>query len=261
VYVTLEVSPRIIAGRLMQSLFSLKRREGDKATIAHFETDKTGKLMGIQSEEVDRPSLTSKAGLKKIKSSYASNAQVARISENLVIQSFPTGSLRLKGLAAYLENLVSFHRFIPEVVVLDMPDLMYLDIKNYRLGLGMLFKDLRGLAVDRNFALAAATQSNRASLKAYTITEGHTSEDISKIGIADVGISYNQTQEEKEVQVARLHIMIARNARDKWSACISQAYSLGQFCTGSIIVPPREWKEHLPKRRSAEYEDDEEEDE
>lgn len=262
VYITLEVSPHIIAGRLMQSFFSMTRRESDAASSGRFEMTAKGILEGIQVEEMPkRLALTSKAGIAKVKKSFSveGKGQIARLSENLIIQSFPTGQLRLKDLGAYLENLVTFHRFMPDVVLLDYADLMHIDLKQYRLGLGMLYKDLRGLAVERNFALVTASQSNRASLTARTITEGHASEDISKVAIADVVLTYNQTKAEREVQVARLHVAVARNSKDKWSVNISQAYSLGQFCTGSAMVTHRTWESFLPKIKEYDGNDEEEE--
>lgn len=259
VYITLEVSPQIIAGRLMQSFFSMTRRETDKAIAGRFDVDSHGKLIGIHTEEiVDRLALTSPAGIAKIRKNFQARdepgkqkgTQIARISENLIIQGFPTGQLRLKELIAYLENLTTFHRFTPDVVILDMINLMHIDLKNYRLGLGMLAKELRGLAVDRNFALVTATPSNRASLTARTITELHTGEDISLMSIADVGLTYNQTEEERAMQVARLHVAVARNSPDKWSVCISQCYALGQFYTGSVSANQSTLEKLLPRSRT-----------
>lgn len=265
VYITLEVSPQIIAGRFMQSLFAMTRRDTDKATSGHFDVDANGKLVGIRVEELgDRMALTSAAGMAKVKKTFRSGSQISRLSENLIIQGFPTGQLRLKELSAYLENLSTFHRFTPDVVILDMINLMHIDLKNYRLALGLMAKDLRGLAVERNFAFVTATPSNRASLKARTITETHTGEDISLMSIADVGITYNQTQEEKDMQVARLHVAVARNSPDKWSLCISQAYGLGQFYTGSAVANQSTLEKLLPRSRTkgqdADYSEEEEED-
>lgn len=258
VYITLEVSPQIIAGRLLQSFFGMTRRESDAAVSGRFDIDDQGRLRGIRVEEIAKKvALTSVAGMTRIKKAYSDRNLVARISEFLRIQSFPTGGLRIKELNAYLENLVSFERFMPAVVVVDMASLMYLDIKNYRLALGMVMKELRGIAVERNCAMVTASQSNRASLTARTITEGHAAEDISQIGIADVAITYNQTPEERELNVARLYVAVARNSVDKWSVGITQSYGTGQFCTGSVIAPAHTWESYLPRgRREQEAEDE-----
>lgn len=260
VYITLEVSPAILAGRLFQSVFSMTKNEADTANGGRFVVDNEGKLIEIRVEDYERMALTSKKGIAKIKQNYARKTQIARLTENLIIQSFPTGSLKLKELGAYLENLVTFHRFMPDVVIIDYADLMHVDLRNYRLALGMLYKDLRGLAVERNVAMVTASQTNRASLTARTITEGHAAEDISKIAIADVAITYNQTPEEREMQAARLFVAVARNSRDKWYTNIGQSYSTGQFCTESMIVPARTWDGLLPSLRRRKGDGDEDED-
>lgn len=249
VYITLEVSPSIIASRLFQSLLAVTRKESDEAEAGRFHFDAKGGLLSVDVERQDRPALNSEAGMKKVKKNFATNSQIARLSDNLIIQSFPTGALHMKELVAYLENLVAYHRFMPDVVILDYADLMHIDLRNYRLALGLLYKELRGMAVERNIALCTATQTNRASLTASTITEGHAAEDISKVAISDVFLTYNQTEVEKELQVARLYVAVARNAKDKWHVNITQAYSTGQFCTGSTMVAPRVWSELMPKRK------------
>lgn len=269
VYITLEVSPRIIASRLFQSLFAMRQKEADIAVAGRFDVDTKGKVTGIRIEEQTRLAVTSKEGIRKIKRNYTDNTQIARLSDNLIIQGFPTGSLRMKELTAYLENLVNFHRFMPDVVVLDYADLMYIDLRNYRLAVGQLYKELRGLAVDRNFALCTASQTNRASLSVRgesVINESHAAEDFSKIAISDVGITYNQTDVEREVQTARLYVAVARNAKDKWTTNVTQAYSIGQFCMDAAVIPHREYAPMLPKQRSkkrngADDDDDGEDDE
>jgi len=71
----------------------------------------------------------------------------------LIIKEFPTGQLTTRGLQAYLSNLETFYNFVPDLLLLDHADNMYLDPERIRIDIGRTFKDLRGIAVDRYMAM------------------------------------------------------------------------------------------------------------
>lgn len=253
--VTLEVSAEVMAGRLLQSFFAMTRSEVAAVQIPKATRGKvSGRVEGLSLEATaSRLALSGKAGQDKVKRAFGQMgdsdylSEVARVSQNLVIQQFPTGSLRIKELEAYLENLVAQSRFMPDVVVLDYADLMYVNPSNYRLNLGLLSKELRGLAVERNFALVTMSQSNRGSLDKRVIMEKDVAEDISKIAISDVVLSYNQMPQEREMQVSRLFVVAARNSRDKFSVNVTQAYEIGQFCLDSFELDRKSYEALLPR--------------
>ena len=241
--ITLEVSPEIMAARLLQAFFAMTRNEATNIRLPQLECDARGRVKSIRLEPTtDRLALHSRKGRERLRRAFGLvrgspvEEHVARVSRDLVIQGFPTGQLRTKELEAYMDNLVAYEKFQPDVVVLDYPDLMYVDPRNYRLNLGLLNKDLRGLAVERNFALVAMSQSNRASVLKRTITETDAAEDFSKVAISDVVLTYSQIPAEREMQVARLFVAAARNAPDKFSVYIAQSYDTGQFCTEAFSV-------------------------
>lgn len=268
--VTLEVHPEIMASRLLQSFFAMTRNEAN-VYAPKLERDSRGRVRAISLEPaVERLALTSKKGQTRLRRAFgltkggSVEEHVARVSRDLIIQGFPTGQLRMKDLEGYLDSLVAYEKFQPDVVVLDYPDLMYVDPRNYRLNLGLLNKDLRGMAVDRNFALVAMSQSNRASVSKRTITETDAAEDFSKVAISDVVLTYSQIPAEREMHVARIFVAAARNARDKFAVYIAQSYDTGQFCTESFEVKSfAEYERMLPRsaRRDGVDEDDEDEDE
>jgi len=47
-------------------------------------------------------------------------------------------------------------------------------------------------------------------------------------------ISYNQTQDEHDLSLARLFVIKGRTEQDKFEVLISQAYGLGQFVIDSV---------------------------
>lgn len=255
VYITLEMSAEKMGVRILQSLFSLTFREAKKVQLNKFKQSSRGSFV-LDRQSVERDAIESSAGkdllikrlgLKKNGNgngtSYRDIAE--RMSDNLVIKRFPTGSLSVDGLERYLEQLVVIDRFMPDVVIVDYPDLMQISADKFRLNLGGIYKDLRGLAVDRNFALCAASQSNRGSVDRQTITEKDIGEDFSKIAISDVVISYNQTEDERAMNLARLYVVAARNDKDKFDVKITQAYEIGQFCLSAEMIPQEEYDDMI----------------
>lgn len=244
IYITLELSERLVARRELQALFHLKTRTDKKIIRPKFTfDDSNNKLISVDMTEV-----TSIASIENPKSvaRYAKQIDNLRLDGRLLIKGFPTGSLTVHGIEAYLNLLDSVHKFVPDFVCLDYADLMRLDPTNYRLSLGELYKSLRGLAVERNFALITASQSNRSGASARLLRATDVAEDFSKIGTADCVLTYSATAQESRRGLARLHVAAGRVAEDKFTVVLGQSYASGQFVLESFGMQ-REYWTFLPK--------------
>ena len=237
VHVTLEMSEKRVTQRYIQSFFSITKREA-KIKTPIFKTDSLGRLTSIEYEDLVRPTLNDpnirKTLTAKVRKEFNKRSP-------LIIKQFPTSSLTINELDAYLDGLERFHKIVPDMLVLDYPDLMKIDSGNLRIDTGTIFKQLRGMAARRNFALCVATQANAEGMKAKLVTDAMVAEDKSKIATADIVITYSQTLEEKALGLARLFVSNARNDVDKFVVLISQAYSAGQFCLDSTIMLNDYW--------------------
>src|SRR6185436_14202132 len=128
-------------------------------------------------------------------------------------------------LEAYLDNLEATEKFVPDLLIVDYPDLMDLQAGKsgqYRHGLAEVYKNLRGVSVSRNMALAVPTQINRAGSGAKYVGRKNVSEAYSKIADADVVISYSQTELEHKLHLARLAVIAGRNDADNITVVVSQ---------------------------------------
>lgn len=231
VVITLEMSERRYGVRLLQSFFSISQREAKVRVTRLIEKD--GRLDEIIHEEIERMTLRDDGIHAKLARKI--KRQMTR-RKPLVVKAFPTGSLTLEELEAWLEGLERFEGITPDVIIIDYPDLMKHDIKNKRLELGQIFERIRGLGVRRNAATVVVTQGNRQSEDATTVTADMASEDISKLATADTAITYSQTPAEKKLGLARLLVAAARNDKDGFSVLITQAYPIGQFCLDSTLM-------------------------
>jgi replicative DNA helicase len=157
----------------------------------------------------------------------------------LLVKHFPTGTLTLGMLSAFLDSLEQTDKFRPDLVLLDYLTLMHLDMRDIRNSIGQLARNLRGLATTRNFALVTVAQANRQAVGRKWVTSNLVAEDWSMPGTSDTFLTYSQTAHERKINIARILVDKARNSGDKWSAYIQQEYQIGQFCTDSAYMGKR----------------------
>lgn len=235
--ITLEMSEERYTQRFMQSIFSVSKREAS-VVLPKIRRDEHGHFVGLDLARLERPTFAD-AGIRK----FLEQSIVEKLGNKppLVVKEFPTGTLTVSQYKAYLDSLERLHNFVPDVVLFDYPDLMHVDSDNLRIALSGVFKQLRGVAVERNHALVAPTQGNRESASARTTSDVHVAEDYSKIATADTVVTYSQTPEEKRLGLARLFVANARNDADKFQVLVSQAYAVGQFALDSVRMGGDYW--------------------
>lgn len=237
VHITLEMPIEDVIQRYFQSFFAIPKRK-EPIRYTRFALDRLGRL-----EEFVKKKRNPKMSIKDPKLerwlSKRINQWGARF-DRLVVQSFPTKSLTIAKLNAYLDML-EFNRFIPDALILDYPDLMWMDKNNPRISIGWTYEELRGILQQRNMAGIFPTQGNRKSWDASVVKGSMVAEDASKFMTADMAVIYSQTLEEKARKLARLFVEKHRSDEDKFTVLISQSYESGQFVLDSIRMPQNYW--------------------
>jgi replicative DNA helicase len=237
-YVTLELSDMMVAQRFLMSFFGVTRRKIGELRQTRLLLNADGTLQSIDTEELKNVlGLQERGDLKEIERRLRKMHQ----RKNLIIKEFPTRSLTMPALRAYLDSLERSQKFVPDLLVLDYADLMRVKMDNYRLELGGLTQELRGLAVERNIALATVSQSNREGARRGTVDSTHAAEDWSKIATADCVITYSQTKAEKRLDLARLTVTSGRMDADGFSILVAQNYATGQFALQSLMMRDTYW--------------------
>jgi hypothetical protein len=238
-HVTLEMSEQSCLDRYYQSFFGIATRPGNFNKVT-FEIDELERLTGFKiRKSKPRLDFTDAAFTKILKKKVA---HWGTRFNRLVIKEFPSGSLTMKQLTGYLDYLELVHQFVPNVLIIDYPDLFSIPIKDLRLALGRVFVDLRGLAGERNMALLAPTQGGRASIGAKRVSSTNVSEDISKVFTADIVLAYSQTTAEARLGLGRISVEHARNAPKGAVVLLSQAYTIGQFCLEAVPLSSMYWE-------------------
>lgn len=256
--VTLEMSERRYGARMLQAFFSLTRRKAE-LMLPRLVKDKDGNLLDITKESIERPAMLDPDArgiiMKRATREFRKRAK-------LRIKQFPTHSLDMAGLRAYLDSLQRFENFTPDCIIIDYPDLMKHDPKNLRAELGATIASIRGIGVERNAATIVLSQGNREAERAKTVTGDMAAEDISKLATADTALTYSQTPVEHKLGLGRLFAEKARNEESKMQVLITQGYAIGQFCLDSKLMDADDWEmidsynESKRRRRRRDDDDD-----
>lgn len=228
-HVTLENGEEKTTRRYVQSLFAMSQHEAGSIRVPIFKRNSAGQCEGIDFDTLSPEALNSEARLSVAR-------KLRKLRASLLIKEFPSGTLTLPQLEAYLDWLKKAHDFEPDMLLLDYPDLMAMNADRVRIDTGRIFVGLRGLAGKRNMAVVAVTQGNRFSSSAKTVGANQVAEDYSKVATADTVLTYSQTPEERSLGLARILIAAGRNAEDQFSCLISQSYVTGQFCLDSVYM-------------------------
>lgn len=236
--ISLEMSDRAYGARMLQSFFSISRREAE-VSVTRLVKDRQGDLEGLIQEKIERMSLSDPDARGKL---VARAGREFKRRKGFKIKSFPMHSLTLEALSAYLDGLERFENFIPDVICLDYPRIMKHDAKNLRIELGQTIAGFRGLVGERNCAGIIVHQGNRSTENATDVSAQDAEEDISIVAASDVVLTYSQTKEEKKLGLARLNPEYIRNAESHLQVLITQSYAIGQFCLDSVAINPEYWK-------------------
>jgi replicative DNA helicase len=240
-HITLEMGDPRIMPRYLQRLFAVAKRN-EEFEITTFVQDKKHVITDFNRETrkpelyFSDPRISRKLGLKM--------DEWGDRFGRLVVKTFPSGMLTMGQLEAYLDGLEASHKFVPDMLIIDYPDLMQIDDRqDHRIALGRLYVDLRGVMGARNLAGIVPIQTNRKGESARLVTAELTGEDYSKTQTSDIVLTYNQTPMEKDLSLARLFVDKGRNDEDKFSVLIAQNYVTGQFVTQSAFMPHQHyWK-------------------
>lgn len=230
-YVSLELGERSITQRLLMSLFGFTKTPRSVDTLRL--RKKGGRLRSFVTETLEeRPALFAEGSATMLRRVLDRNHYRGR----LLVRSF--ASLSMQQLIAHLDLLEYREHFVPDLLLVDYPDLMTWrgNYKEPYQGSMEVYRELRALAVERNIAVAAVTQSNRAGVGKALLDESNMGGDIGKYQLSDVCITYNQTDAERAMGLARLYWAKGRDDADKFTILVTQQYGMGQFVLDSHLM-------------------------
>ena len=140
---------------------------------------------------------------------------VEKLPGNLIIKYYPTKGAGINTIRSHVEKYKILGKK-PDLIILDYADLLKGNggSKEYRLELGNIYEELRGVAGELEVPLWTASQANRSALNEDVIQADKIAESYSKIMIADFVMSLSRKIEDKANGTGRIHIIKNRFGPD-----------------------------------------------
>ena len=151
----------------------------------------------------------------------------------LRIKEYPTGLAKVGTIRSYLSQLKNYEGFVPDVLIVDYLELLESsrEAPEY-LAQEMLARELRGLAVEQNFLVWTATQTNRQGRNVNIITDAELGDSYGKFRTMDYAISLNQNEQEFDEGRMRCYVMKSRNGRTRFTLPMNIDYGTLRMTEG-----------------------------
>jgi len=136
---------------------------------------------------------------------------------NLKIKEFPTKRASINQVRAYLQQLINYENFTPDVIIIDYLELLATDSQapEYQ-AQERLAQELRGMAIEYKCLVWTATQTNREGKRVNLITDTELADSYGKTRVCDLVLSINQNEEEFDKGKSRVYVIKSRNGRARF---------------------------------------------
>lgn len=201
---------------------------------------------------VDLKGPTAAVGLKQTLGKFKKHFP----ESGLIIKEFPTGAANVQTIRTLLYNLKNMENFEPDVIFVDYLELLrpVRTIDSEYAAQQRIAEELRGLAVEHEVLVWTATQPNRDGKKVPIITDAQLGDSYGKIRVADFAISLNQTDAEYEEGKARVYVMKARDAKQRYIVMMDIDYStlvMKQSAHAEVVTDMEDIKNKLEKMNAS----------
>lgn len=141
---------------------------------------------------------------------------IKELKGRIVIKEYSPGRASLDTIESHLRQLQSHNDFIPDIIILDYPDLLRPRKlrKESKEEIDDIYTDLKGLAKDMKTPVIAPSQINRMGARDEIIEGDKVAGSFSKMMIADLSISLSRKRKDKINGTGRFHIMKSRLGPD-----------------------------------------------
>lgn len=124
-----------------------------------------------------------------------------------------SGTLSIKQIYAILDIWEKQEGFVPSVIILDYPDIMTDDTKEFRHRQNKIWMDMRGLSEKKHCLVIPVTQTDADSYSKDLLKMNNFSEDKRKYGhvTAMYGLNQDHVGREKELGILRINEIVVRD--------------------------------------------------
>jgi len=155
----------------------------------------------------------------------------------LVIKEFPTGQASINTIRNLLVQLKNYDEFEPDLLIVDYLELLRptREIQQEYHAQQKTAEELRGVAMEYNFLVWTATQTNRQGRMVKIITDAELGDSYGKIRTCDFAMSLNQSEEEFDEGKMRAYVIKSRNGRPRFIVPMDVDYSVLRMSEGPEV--------------------------
>lgn len=167
---------------------------------------------------------------------------------NIVIKKFPTQVLTVHMLENYLDDLDSEKGFVPDVLIVDYPELFKMsNNKTDRrdVYINEMYEELRRIGEIRNIAVVCPTKATRQGIESEHMAMSHMAESVAKDYTADRILAIQATPQELKDGIRRLSNLKNRDGKPGTGVVITTNLDAGQWVTASAPYVPEQYKNLL----------------
>ncbi|MFA5048703.1 MAG: hypothetical protein WC516_06785 [Patescibacteria group bacterium] len=150
-------------------------------------------------------------------------------SGNVFLSTSASASKKVEDIEKELDNLAYYDHYIPDMIVVDSPDLMLFDkrIREPRLQIDEVWKGLRRISTERNLLIVAPTHTNKKTLD-RDVKEGDSTEDMMKMAHVTKSLGINLNDTDRAMSAVRIsHIVDREEKKMMKQALVLQCIDLG----------------------------------
>lgn len=152
----------------------------------------------------------------------------------LVIKEFPTGQASINTIRNLLVQLKNYEEFEPDLLIVDYLELLRpaREVQQEYQAQQKIAEELRGVAMEHNFLIWTATQTNRQGRMVKIITDAELGDSYGKIRTCDFAMSLNQSEEEFDAGRMRAFVIKSRNGRPRFTVPMEVDYGILRMSEG-----------------------------
>lgn len=150
--------------------------------------------------------------------------------DNYRVKCFPRFSVTFEEVRAYILRYIDRTKWVPDIIILDYLDIMAQENPEIRLDVDNKWKNASKLAGELNCLVLNADQANKMGRSQYSLDKMSTSESKTKDGHLDIRIALNQTDYEKDFNIARVNCLFHRHMsfNERHEVIITQRLEVSQ---------------------------------
>ena len=187
----------------------------------------------------------------------AMQREYSRMQDLLVLRGFgdrEAWQASYDDILAELRELRTGHGWVPDLIIVDYGDLMGAKGDSEYARQKVAFRQLKALSEriefrgHRGYAVCSPSQAQRpgkgADEREHVLRPRDIADCYEKVRVADCILSLNRTNEEKDDNLARVHLGKYRDAEDGLTVRVKTDYAKGAFSTlaKGQAPPPKTWK-------------------